>query len=331
MRSRFCLCLTRQLRQQVRFALRLALVPVLAHAGAPGSFAQPRPPAGSSEVSAPFKAEIARLSAEGLQLKESVEASLDGTNRHLAAIFERKNPKDPRETYEFRVIESVGQSAATIFRRTEFFFTFGSGEMQTLNATDINGDGLKEIILQSSSGGNCWSCNPTEIYQVANHKAALIAAGPVQKVVDLHGDGLRELLVTDARWEVYGELSHAAAPYATMVYAWRGGKYVNASRDFSAYYRGEIQRLRALVEEAKNQITADDFSDDSYLGGAISLALTYAHSGDPDRGFKELETLLNANARSAEQSKRRTSVLEDFRTGDSATKLRSIKYGAPLL
>src|SRR5262252_10343977 len=92
----------------------------------------------AAPLSAVFRHEIAKLSGEGLQVKESLEASLDGVNRHLAVIFEKTKPKDPRETFEFRIIESDGQSAATVFRRTEFFFSFVSGEMSALNATDIN-------------------------------------------------------------------------------------------------------------------------------------------------------------------------------------------------
>src|SRR5262249_32879993 len=123
----------------------------------------------------------------------------------------------------------------------------------------------KEIIVQSSSGGNCWGCNPTEIYRVANHKAELIAAKPIQKITDLNGDGIQELIVTDARWESYDDLSHAASPAALTVYAWRNGKYVYASRYFEAFYKGEIDRLRASIEEAKSQITADEYSDEAYL------------------------------------------------------------------
>ena len=125
-----------------------------------------------------------------------MEASLEGTTHHLAAIFQRENPKAPNEAFELRIIESDGRAARTIFRRTDFFFSFAiAGEPNKLNATDINGDGSKEIIVQSSSGGNCWSCNPTEIYQVRNHKAELLAAASIQKLADLNGDGIQELLV----------------------------------------------------------------------------------------------------------------------------------------
>ncbi|MFP5263610.1 MAG: FG-GAP repeat domain-containing protein [Blastocatellia bacterium] len=282
-------------------------------------------------VGAEFRSELAQLAAEGLRMKEALEAGLEGGARHLAAIFERPDAREPSQRFEFRIIESDGRAAKTVFRRTEFFFSFAATrELNRLNATDINGDGSKEILVQSSSGGNCWSCNPTEIYQVRNHKGVLIAAGPIQQIADLDGDGVQELLVTDTRWESYDDLSHAASPSAVMVYAWRDGKYVFAARDFAAYYKAEVERLRAAVAEARAQITAEDYSDEAYVGQSIALAITYAHMGDADRGLKELETLLSSNARSAEQSKRRAAVMEDFRKGESAKKLRGMKYGDAL-
>jgi hypothetical protein len=280
------------------------------------------------QVSGEFQPALAQLAAEGLRLKEAREASLEAGARHLAATFERAGAKDPAQRYEFRILESDGRAARTIFRRTDFFFSFAAtGELQELNGTDINGDGLKEIIVQSSSGGNCWSCNPTEVYQVRNHRGELIAVGPIQHVADLDGDGTRELIVADTRWESYDDLSHAASPTALMVYAWRGGRYVYASKDFADFYRGEINRLRSAIDESKADITAEDFSDEAYVGMALALAITYAHAGQTERGIKELETLFNANARSAAQTKHRAQMLEDFRSGESAKKLREMKAG----
>ena len=282
-------------------------------------------------VSSQFEAEVSHLNAGGLTLKETLEASLEAGGTHLAAIFQREKPANPSEGFEFRIIENVAGISKTIFRRTEFVFSFpAQGELARLNATDINGDGVKEIIVQSSSGGNCWSCNPTEIYQVRNHKAQLIAAGPLQRLADLNGDGIAELLLIDARWEVYGDLSHAAAPSATMVYAWQGGRYVYASRDFAAFYKSEVERLRTELTEASAGITADEFSDEAYVGRAIALALTYAHMGDLERGLKELVTLMNSNVRSDAQARKRASVVEDFRRGESAKRLRELKYGDPM-
>jgi hypothetical protein len=283
------------------------------------------------KVSAEFEGELTQLTAGGLRLKEATEASLDGTNRHLAAIFQREKPKAPNEAFEFRIIESDGKTSRTIFKRTDFYFSFTfAGQPNKLNATDINGDGSKEIIVQSSSGGNCWSCNPTEIYQVRNQKTELLAAGPVQKLADLNDDGIQELLITDTRWESYADLSHAASPGAVMVYAWRNAKYVYASRDFAPFYQSEISRLRAAIEEAKSQITAAEYSDEVYVGLSIGLALTYAHAGEAERGLKEMEALLNSNAKSAAQTKQRLVIIDDFRKGESSKKLQQMKYGDPL-
>jgi hypothetical protein len=290
-----------------------------------------QPPQAAPNVSPEFQPEVSRLASTGLRLKEAVADSLDGTAHHLAAIFQQEKPKAPNEAFELRILEGDGGTAKTIFRRADFFFSFSiAGQRNKFNATDINGDGLKEIIVQSSSGGNCWSCNPTEIYQVRDHKVELIAAAPVQKFADLNADGIQELLVTDARWESYDDLSHAASPGAVMVYAWRNGKYVYACRDFEVFYKSEIERLRASVAAARAEITAADYSDELYIGAALSLAITYAHAGDPDRGLKELEILLTSNWKSSAQSKYRTRILEDFRNGDSAKKLREMKYGDPM-
>jgi hypothetical protein len=303
-----------------------------AHAGSAAScYVETRaqtPP--TQSVSVEFQSEVSQLAATGLQLKEAVEASLDGDAKHLATIFERTGSKDLRQRFEFRIFESDGQASRTIFRRADFFFSFGEGGGGKLNATDINGDGLKEIIVQSSSGGNCWSCNPTEIYRVSNHKAELIAAAPIRRIADLNNDGIAELLATDARWESYGDLSHAASPFAVMVYAWKNGKYVYASRDFAVFYKEEIERGRALVDENKADINTEDSSDEGYIGRALSLAITYAHAGEVEHGITELETLLNSNAKSAAQKKHRAAILEDFRNGESAKKLRMMKYGDPL-
>jgi hypothetical protein len=282
-------------------------------------------------VAAEFQAEVSKLAADGLKLKEALGASLTNSAHHLAAIFSRSQPKQPNEAFEFRILESNGGASRTIFRRTEFFFTFSiNGEPNKLNGTDINGDGLKEILVQSSSGGNCWGCNPTEIYRVNNGKVELIAAGPIQKVTDLNGDGIDELLVADARWESYDDLSHAASPGAAMIYAWRDGKYVYASSDYASFYKAEIARIRAQIDEAKAQITTDDYSDETYVGLAIGLAISYSHAGQIDAGLKELETLLKANARSAAQSKHRATILEDFLRGESSKKLRQMKSGQPM-
>lgn len=281
------------------------------------------------KVSTEFQAEVARLARDGLTLKEAFEANLDGSAHHLAAIFQRakSKPEEAMGAYEFRIIESDGRSAKTIFRRPEFSFSFPRILLRP-NGSDINGDGLKEVIVESSSGGNCWACNPTEIYQLRNHKVELIAAGVILKIEDLNGDEVMDLVVTDARWEFYDDFSHAQSPSSIMIYTWKNGRYVYASRDFKVYYEKRIGELRAGIEEAKSQTSAD--FDESYVSLAIEFGITYAHMGELERGLKEMEKLLASNARSAAQSKHRAAIVDDFRNGDSFKKLREMKYGDPM-
>jgi hypothetical protein len=283
------------------------------------------------QVNAVFRSEVTRLASEGLKLREAFEVALEGNNRILAAIFNRPRPKKMEESNEFRLIESDSSGARTIFRRTDYYFSFtpayASDEFARLNGTDINLDGLKDFIVQSSSGGNCWSCNPTEIYSVKNHKAELIAVGPVQQVADLDSDGLVELILTDARWENYDDFSHAASPATRLIYAWKDGRYVYASRDFASYYKAEIDRLKMMIEESKSQINAEIWSDETYVSSACSIAMSYAQFGEVERGLKEMEITLSSNARTQEQRARRARILEDFRRGESFRKLNEMKYG----
>jgi hypothetical protein len=284
----------------------------------------------TASVSPVFQPEVARLEREGLKLVEAVEADLGapGTH-HLAAVFRREKPKDPSQTCEFRIIEADTAGVRTVFRRGEFHFSFGTLENNSrLNATDINKDGLKEVLVQSSSGGNCWACNPTEIYQVRDRKVELVAAAPISRIADLDGDGIQDLVVTDTRWEAYDDLSHAAAPGAPMVYTWKSGRYVYASRDFGAFYGAEVERLRREIEAEKAEVT--DVSDDSYVGKVISLAVTFAHMGEPAKGLIELESRLKTNQKTRTQAEHRQEILEDFRAGESAKRLREMKYGDPL-
>lgn len=295
-----------------------------------GAFSKPGRQEPSSQAPPRFQAEIRRLAVEGLKVKETLDVSA-GAKKFLAAVFERANQTDLQSAHEFRVLESDGDVVRTIFRRADFFFSFSAlGSMAAMNASDINGDGLIEVLVQSSSGGNCWSCNPVEIYQLAERKTQLIAAGPISRITDLDKDRVMELLVADARWEFYGELSHAASPSAIIIYSWRGGRYVYASSDFPLFYKAETDRLRTEIEEAKREISAADFSDEVYVGRAVALALTYAHSGDVEKGLLELEGLLRSNIRSENQAQRRAAIIKDFRNGESFKKLGEMKRDTPM-
>ena len=89
--------------------------------------------------------------------------------------------------------------------------------------------------------------------------------------------------------------------------------------------------MKASINEAKSTITAEEGSDDFYIGLTITLAITYRHAGEIERGLQEMEALLKENVKAPEQSRRRAQTIRDFRLGDSAQKILAIKYGDPIL
>ena len=74
----------------------IALAPVARGSRTPPFAFEPQQPMTPPGVSPEFQPEISQLAATGLKLKEAVEASLDGSAHHLAAIFQREKPKAPR-------------------------------------------------------------------------------------------------------------------------------------------------------------------------------------------------------------------------------------------
>ncbi|MGH9828872.1 MAG: hypothetical protein ACREDR_37100, partial [Blastocatellia bacterium] len=162
-------------------------------------------------------------------------------------------------------------------------------------------------------------------------RVELIAAGPIRNIEDLDGDSKDELLVTDARWEMYADLPHAASPWSTIIYSWRHGRYEVASSDFTRYYEGELARLRTALSASQSMITEEDSSDDSYVGLALAIAVTYSDMGQVERGLNSLQKLFQDSAKSAAQARRRETILRDFKSGESAAKLKATKYGDPIL
>src|ERR1044072_88429 len=99
------------MKREVRYGLSFCLVLFAALPANAKTFRQrtSAPP----QVSAGFQAEVARLAAEGLALKEAIEASLEAGGQHLAAVFQRANPKEPSQAFEFRIIENDGRAVKT--------------------------------------------------------------------------------------------------------------------------------------------------------------------------------------------------------------------------
>jgi len=153
---------------------------------------------------------------------------------------------------------------------------------------DVNGDGLKEIVVTQYSGGNCWDCSTIRLFQVSQRRLRELpveaAKGFVPKrLEDVDNDGVSEVLASDTTWESYGAFSHAFSPGVMAVYAWEKGRYIEASGRFPKFYQARIAELEKELRKAPN--------DEAYLSAAVDLLLNHIQKGEGRLGWERFQKL----------------------------------------
>jgi len=157
-----------------------------------------------------------------------------------------------------------------------------------LNGQDVNGDGLKELVVETWTGGSCRACDKVRLFHVSQRRLKELSI-PVREdvipksLVDLDSDGQFEVIALDTEWEGYGMFCKACAPRVEVVYAWQSGQYIEASHRFPHFYTARIAEL-----EQRLQSPADD---QSYASDAISLLLNYIRKGEAAQGWQRFQTL----------------------------------------
>jgi len=244
-----------------------------------------------------FTADIARLESEGWWVRQLVLDDLGGNEKHMVALF--ANSPDLEGLGEppvmLRVCVAEGDRVTPIFTR-EFFVAPGVTDIEVV---DFNRDGSKEIVLMGGTGGSAWQGWGIFLLSVNGKEAREIdlmpppSSGdlehgmiPAAHLSDLDGDGICELMLLDARFELAYGLCHAASPGAYQVYRWEEDHFQEKSSAFPFYYEMVMQDIR------KWWLEGVDDPDDYYVGKAISLFLNYYYKGERGKGFKELERLL---------------------------------------
>jgi len=113
-----------------------------------------------------------------------------------------------------------------------------------LSGTDINGDGLPDLIVSAWSGGaHC--CYSSGVYSVGEDvKAVLLLetgnCGPGE-FEDLDGNGTREFITCDDRW-AYAYCSFADSPFPRVIYSYDSarGMYVPDTPRYASRYRDQL-------------------------------------------------------------------------------------------
>lgn len=122
---------------------------------------------------------------------------------------------------------------------------------------DLTGDGVPEVILgQFSGGAHC--CFTYSIYTLTTPLRRILYAPTAHsdgfEVAQLDGQGPRELVTGDWRFAYAYGLSFAESPVLPRVYAYRGGQYVQATRDYPQFL------LRTMQDT-----TGDEYPSGAYL------------------------------------------------------------------
>lgn len=235
-----------------------------------------------------FQKEIVANLKDGYSIKDVIFESLDNKNQQVIAIIHWES-KDQIDHLDSLVVYELKDGKLTdIYSTSEWVLDFGTGEYgESITVADINKDGLKEFVINGSTGGNCWRCSYLRIFQARDHRVVeLLTDLPETCVIvslrDLAEDGLEEVLVLDAQWEFYMDLCHACSPSVTLIYKWEKDKYFDRSREFPSYFDEEIEGLKQDIKE----MSPDERGTDYYMGRAISIFLNYFEKGEKEKGWE---------------------------------------------
>jgi hypothetical protein len=316
----------------MRVASSLASAALALFVLAGGLAGPPNASAQTLQVSLPFRALVAKETAKKLKLEAVREVEVP-TGKYLAAIFRYPEEDADKPDYQGLRLYFAPTGAMMAEERASYDeqrVALGTYDDESAAVVDVNCDKTPDLVATAANGGNCWTCSRVLIYSLGASEARLLASAPLQ-IENVYGDETPELLVGDTRWEFYGELSHAGSPHGTLVYAWRDGRYVFAGAEAAAFYEKAAAALRTEVAEGAKIITADDpYSDDAYLGAAISLYLVSTYVGQGGSGLETLKANLGAHAPNAAMRERRAKVLQDFTSGESSKRVESPKAGDAL-
>jgi hypothetical protein len=198
------------------------------------------------------------------------------------------NCPDERQAYVkvfvFSKVDSSGDNKIMLTMEDE---TFNYSAIR-----DINDDGLAELIIDHSNGGNCWLCSGNSIFQIVGDNVVdLLKDLPIpeggryanaQMTGDIDKNGTEEIAYVDDSWELTDGFFRSNAPRHLVLLTWDDGEYKIVGPMFSDYYLKQISKRNMDFETLTKSKSPD-------LHEAISLAiesyLDYQEIEQFDLGF----------------------------------------------
>ena len=171
------------------------------------------------------------------------------------------------------------QDTLRLMKGGRTYATYRDEAVSLDSCTDLTGDGVPEAILTQYSGGaHC--CTMGQIYSLTTPPRLLLEQGlsnsPGWEIVQLDGKGPKELLTSDWRFAYAYGLSYAESPALPQFLAYRGGRYVDVTREYPALL---LKGIRAPQPE------------ESVSGTLLSNYALYLLAGQPQKAEAYLQTL----------------------------------------
>ncbi|MBI5380199.1 MAG: hypothetical protein HZA23_08640 [Nitrospirae bacterium] len=159
----------------------------------------------------------------------------------------------------------------------------------SLTCNDIDGDGYAEAIVQFYSGGAhcCWDYSIYFARPDGNDIAHLsldVSGRPIEGWRDLDGDGKKEALTHDDRWDNFDGMSHAASPFPPKILCLGKTRFIDCTSRFP-----EIL-LKASQEFEDELIRLDDFNERAW-GATIGLFHVWSRLGNEPEGWRRIKQI----------------------------------------
>jgi len=255
---------------------------------------------------------LEEIERDGFELRDSLYPYNDGFVHYLVTLLENDAVQSANGLVsELRIYRSDSQGTQFLGREVVAGMHLAFHE---LNNTDINGDGTREIVIWKGCGSTAWSCQQIGVYQISGNRLinlteSITGSLVPSSLVDVDQDGSLEIIAMETRWETYEHLPHPVAPAVEEIFAWSNGSYRRASKEYPDYYQKKINHIKSLMDQISLPY--------DYLGNAIKLLLNYDRMGQTQRGWEELERLLQTERHSIVENdvwqSIKDPIVEDFK------------------
>lgn len=181
-------------------------------------------------------------------IKQSKQIKWNGTKYNLI-IFNCPNQNDYSYSQVFALTKVSNDNT-----KEKLLFTMADESIFEADLRDINKDGLAELEISSSNGGNCRACSGFSVFQMVGDKFNdLLVNFPKSDEIkstaswisDLNDDGIQELIVDDELLGSAFDFIHAYAPTHVTIYSWKDNEYKKDSSSFSKFYLNQIAKRNA--------------------------------------------------------------------------------------